>query len=138
MSGGVFKSLLCKNICCSLEILSSTTSFQIWSSGQFCTTTYLNVYLKLPPKLWDVNRSILFNFMQKDQLCPLKNLSESTSFSFWSNLMFCTATIFLLAPLPMILFPAYRPCCKTLKSKRVDPREDLKCMHSCLFLSIQN
>ena len=65
MSCDVFKSLLCKNIFCSLEILSSTPSFQIWSSGQFCTTTYLNISLKLPPKLWDVNRSILFNFMQK-------------------------------------------------------------------------
>ena len=65
MSCDVFKSLLCKNIFCSLEILSSTTSFQIWSSGQFCTTTYLNISLKLPQKLWDVNRSILFIFMQK-------------------------------------------------------------------------
>ena len=65
MSGDVSTSLLCKDIFWPLEILGSTPSFQIWSSGQFCTTTYLNISLKLPPKLWDVNRSILFNFMQK-------------------------------------------------------------------------
>ena len=49
----------------SFDILSSTLGFQIWSSGQFYTTTYLNISLKHPPKLWDVNRSIWFNFMQK-------------------------------------------------------------------------
>ena len=48
-----------------LEILSFSPSFQIWSSLHFCTTTYLNISLKLPPKLGDVSRSILFNFMQK-------------------------------------------------------------------------
>ena len=65
MSCDVFKSLLCKNIFCSLEILSSTPNFQIWSSGQFCTTTYLNISLKLPPKLGEVSKSILSTFMQK-------------------------------------------------------------------------
>ena len=65
MSCDVFKTLLCKNIFHSLDILSSTPSFQIWSSGQFCTTTYLNISLKLLPKFWDVNRSILINFLQK-------------------------------------------------------------------------
>ena len=48
-----------------LGILSSTPSFQIWSSLHFCTTTYLNISLKLTPKFGDVSRSILFNFMQK-------------------------------------------------------------------------
>ena len=65
MSCDVFKTLLCKNIFHSLNILSSTPSFQIWSSGQFCTTIYLNISLKLLPKFWDVNRSILINFLQK-------------------------------------------------------------------------
>ena len=41
-----------------LEILSFSPSFQIWSSLHFCTTTYLNISLKLPPKLWDVSSSI--------------------------------------------------------------------------------
>ena len=59
------KSLLCKNIFCSLEILSSTPIFQIWSNGQFCNTTHLNISFYPPPKYWDVHRSILFNFMQK-------------------------------------------------------------------------
>ena len=48
-----------------LEILSFSPSFQIWSSLHFCTTTYLNISLKLPPKLGDVSRSILFIFMEK-------------------------------------------------------------------------
>ena len=65
MSCDVFKSLLCKNIFYSLEILSSTPSFQIWSSGQFYTTTYLNISLKLLPKLREVSRSLLFHFVQK-------------------------------------------------------------------------
>ena len=62
----VFESLLCRNIFHSLDILSSTPSFQIWSREQFCTTTYSNISLKLPPKLWDVNRSISFNIKQKN------------------------------------------------------------------------
>ena len=48
-----------------LKILSFTPSFQIWSSGQFCTTTYLSISLKLPPKLGEVSRSILFILVQK-------------------------------------------------------------------------
>ena len=47
------------------EILSFSPSFQIWSSLHFCTATYLNISLKLPPKLGDVSRSILFIFVQK-------------------------------------------------------------------------
>ena len=65
MSCDVFKTFLCKNIFQSLDILSSTHNFQIWSSEQFCTTTYLNLSLKLPPKFWDVNMSMLINFLQK-------------------------------------------------------------------------
>ena len=65
MSCDVFKTLLCKNIFHSLDILSSTPNIQIWSSRLFCTTTYLNTSLKLLPKFWDVSRSILFHFMQK-------------------------------------------------------------------------
>ena len=65
ISCDVSKSLLCNNIFHSLDILSSTPSFQIWSSGQFYTTTYLNISLKLLPKLGEVSRSILFHFVQK-------------------------------------------------------------------------
>ena len=64
MSCDVSKSLLCKKIFHSLDILSSTPSFQIWCSGQFYTTTYLNISLKLLPKLGEVSRSILFQFVQ--------------------------------------------------------------------------
>ena len=65
MSGDVFKSLLCKNIFHSLNVLSPTLNFSSLVQSAFCTTTYLNISLKLPPKLGDVVRSILFNFMQK-------------------------------------------------------------------------
>ena len=41
-----------------LEILSPTPNFQIWSSLQFCITTYLNISLTLPPKLGDVSSSV--------------------------------------------------------------------------------
>ena len=67
-----FKTLLCKNIFHYLDILSSTPSFQIWSRGQFCTTTYLNISLKLIPKLREVSRSLLFHFVQK----PIYDLSK--------------------------------------------------------------
>ena len=65
ISCDVSKSLLYNNIFHSLDILSSTPSFQIWSSGQFYTTTYLNISLKLLPKLGEVSRSLLFHFVQK-------------------------------------------------------------------------
>ena len=45
--------------------LSSASNFQIWSREQFYTTTYLNISLKLPPKFWDVNMTMLINFLQK-------------------------------------------------------------------------
>ena len=35
-----------------LEILSPTPNFQIWSSRYFCTTTYLNISLKILPSVW--------------------------------------------------------------------------------------
>ena len=59
----------------------------------------------------------------KTHECPLKNLSKSPSFALWPSWVFSTATLFLFALLPMILFPAYSPPCKTLKSRRVDPLE---------------
>ena len=97
MSCDVSKSLLCKNIFHSLHILSSTPNFQIWSSGQFCTIAYLNISLKPPPKLWDVSGSMQSNFMQKPSDVLWKKLSESTSFSFWSSLVFSTATLVIFA-----------------------------------------
>ena len=45
----------------------------------------------------------------KNYLCSLKNLSESTSSSFWTNWMVCTATL--------ILSPTCSPPCQTLKSR---------------------
>ena len=59
----------------------------------------------------------------KTHECSLKNLSKSSSFALWSSLALSTATPFYFALLPMILFPAYSPPYKTLKSRRVDPLE---------------
>ena len=52
MSCEVSTSLLCKNTFWPLEILSSTPTFPIWSSGHFCTTTHLNISLKILPSVW--------------------------------------------------------------------------------------
>ena len=104
------KSLLCKNMFCSLEILSSTPIFQIWSSGQFCTTTYLNISLKLPPKFGEVSRSILSTFMQKNSCVLWKfwmNQPNSHSGPTWGfvlqpyfYLLFCPWFFFILEVLP--------------------------------------
>ena len=40
----------------------------------------------------------------KTQCCSLKNLSESTYFSFWFSLMICTATLFYFALVTLSLF----------------------------------
>ena len=40
----------------------------------------------------------------KNQCCSLKNLSESTSFSFWSSLVICTATLVYFALVPLSFF----------------------------------
>ena len=65
MSCDVFKSLLCKNIFHSLNILSPTLNFSSLVQSAFCTTTYLNIHLKLLPKLREVSRSLLSLFVQK-------------------------------------------------------------------------
>ena len=44
----------------------------------------------------------------KIQGCSLKILSESTSFPFWTNLIICAATMFLLALQPLIISPTCR------------------------------
>ena len=65
ISCDVSKSLLCNNIFNTLHILSSSFNFLLWSREQFYTTTYLNISLKLLPKLGEVSRSLLFHFVQK-------------------------------------------------------------------------
>ena len=37
----------------------------------------------------------------KTQQCSMKDLIESSSFSFWSSLVICTATLFYFALVPM-------------------------------------
>ena len=73
----------------------------------------------------------------KTHECSLKNLSKSSAFALWSSLAFSTATLFLFALLPMILFPAYSPPCKTLKSRRVDPLEYFWFMQLQPLVSVQ-
>ena len=104
MSCEVSTSLLCKNIFWLLEILSSTSIFQIWSSRYFCTTTYLNILLKILPSVWWCQEMHIIQLHAKTQCCSLKNLSESTSSSFWSSLVICTATLFYFALVPMSFF----------------------------------
>ena len=104
MSCDVSTSLFCKNIFWSLEILSSTSTFQIWSSRYFCTTTYLNIPLKILPSVWRCQQMHMIQLHAKTHWCSLKNLSESTSFSFWSSLVICTATLIYFALVPMISF----------------------------------
>ena len=104
MSCDVPTSLLCKNIFWSLEILSSTPTFPIWSSRHFCTTTHLNISLKILPSVWRCQQMHIIQLHAKTQCCSLKNLSESTSFSFWSSLVICTATLFYFALVPMNFF----------------------------------
>ena len=48
----------------------------------------------------------------------MKNLSESTSFSFWSSLVICTATLFYFTLVPMSLFQLV-----ALPSKPLSPEE---------------
>ena len=40
----------------------------------------------------------------KTQRCSLKHLNESTSFSFWSSLVICTATLFYFTLVPLNFF----------------------------------
>ena len=104
MSCEVSTSLLCKKIFWSLEILSSTSIFQIWSSRYFCTTTYLNIFLKILPSVWWCQEMHIIQLHAKTQWCSLKNLSESTSSSFWSSLVICTATLFYFTLVPLNFF----------------------------------
>ena len=104
MSCDVSTSLLCKNIFWLLEILSSTSIFQIWSSRYFCTTTYLNILLKIFPSVWRCQWMLIMQLHAKTQCCSMKDLSESSSFTVWSSLVICTATLFYLALVPMSFF----------------------------------
>ena len=118
MSCDVPTSLLCKNTSWPLEILSSTPTFPIWSSGHFCTTTHLNISLKILPSVWRCQWMHTIHLQAKTQWCSLKNLSESTSFSFWPSLVIWTATLFYFAPMPMTFFLLL-----TLPSKPLSPGE---------------
>ena len=73
MSCDVFKSLLCKNVFHSWNILSPTLNFSSLVQSAFCTTTHLNISSWPPPKLWDIVSSIWFNFMQKPSDVLWKN-----------------------------------------------------------------
>ena len=104
MSCDVSTSLLCKNIFWLLGILSSTSTFQIWSSRHFCTTTYLNIPLKILPSVWRCQQMPIIQLYAKTHWCSLKKLRESSSSSFCSSLVICTATLIYFAPVPMSFF----------------------------------
>ena len=104
MSCDVSTSLLCKNIFWPLEILSSASTFQIWSSRYFCTTTYLNIPLKILPSVWRCQQMHIIQLYAKTHWCSLKNLRKSSSSLFWSSLVICTATLFYFALVTLSFF----------------------------------
>ena len=97
-------SLLCKDTSWPLEILSSTPTFPIWSSRHFCTATHLIILLKILPSVWRCQWMHTIHLQAKTQCCSLKNLSESSSFPFWSSLVIRTATPFHFALIPLSFF----------------------------------
>ena len=115
MSCDVSTSPLCKNIFWLLEILSSTSTFQIWSSRYFCTTTYLNTSLKILPSVWRCQQMHIIQLYAKTHWCSLKNLRKSSSSSFWSSLVICTATLIYFALVPMSFFLLVVPPTKPLR-----------------------
>ena len=72
----------------------------------------------------------------KTQWCYLKVLSESTSSSFWSNMMVCKATIFLLALWPLIFLMLVVHLAKPLSpGEWTDWMTLSACNHAFFFLS---
>ena len=134
MSCDVSTSLLCKSIFWSLEILSSTPTFAIWSSRHFCTTTHLNISLKILPSVWRCQWMPTIQLYAKTQWCSLKNLSESPSFAFWSNLVICTATLFYFALVPMTFFLLIALPAKPLSPGEWIHRRILSACNETIFL----
>ena len=136
MSCDVFKTILCKNIFNSLDILSSTHDFQIWSSGQFYTTTYLNISLKLPPKFWDVYMSMLIIFLQKPSDVLWKIWVNQPIFHSGPTWWFVQQLYFKLLLYPWFLFLLV-----VLPAKPLSPEEWTHwrifsaCNHALFFLS---
>ena len=97
-------SLLYKNTFWPLEILSSSPTFRIRFSRHFCTTTHLNISLKILPSVWRWQWMHTIHLLAKTQWCSLENLSESPSFAFWSNWVVCTATLFYFALVTLSFF----------------------------------
>ena len=54
-------------------------------------------FFKNSSSVWRWQWMHTIHLQAKTQWCSLENLSGSTSFAFWSNLVICTATIFFLA-----------------------------------------
>ena len=120
MTYDVPKSLLCKNILWSFGDFELYPKFSNLDQLLFCTTTYLNISLKLPPKLGDVSRGILFNLC-KSTLVFFENFEQTILFcSLVQFGIFYFNSIFVCS-VAHDFFPAYSPPYKTLKSRRVDP-----------------
>ena len=54
-------------------------------------------FFKTSTKIGGCQQQCIIQLYAKTHWCSLKNLSKSSSSSFWSSLVFCTATIFYLA-----------------------------------------
>ena len=89
-------------------------------------------------KIMGCQQQHMFQLYAKNQCCSLKFLSDSTSSSFWSNMMVRTTSIFLLALWPLILSPACRPPYKTPNSRSMDPLKYFWFMRCCHLPPVQN
>ena len=71
---------------------------QFFFSGPECILHYnlFKYFFKTSTKIKGGQYEPIVSLCAKTYLCSLKNLSESTSSSFWTNLMVCTSTMFLL------------------------------------------
>ena len=70
----------------------------------FCTSTYLNIVLKILPSVWRCQWMLIMQPHAKTHECSLKNLSKSSSFALWSSLAFSTTTLIYFALVPMSFF----------------------------------
>ena len=127
MSCDVLKSLLCKNIFHSLDILSSTPSFQIWSREQFCTTTPLNIFSSFH-QIFGILIGVCYATLCKNPLMFFEKFERINLFFILAQLgvFYCNPNLSYSSNHE--LFPTYSQSYKTIKSRRVDPLEDFKCM----------
>ena len=137
MTCDVPKSLLCKNTLQSFGDFELYPKFSNLVQLHFCTTTYLYISLKLPPKLGGGSVGVYNSTLCKNPLMFFEKFEQT--------ILFCSLVqfgIFYCNPILVCssaheLFPAYSPPYQTLKSKRMDLLEYFWSMKLCLLLYVQ-